>query len=219
MADPARALAGLLWRWGLQPPAARQGLAQRLEQELGWRDTLALASALGGNAPAVASAAPAPDLQRALRSLRAGFADPTLVRGDGLPAPEDLGAAVAGFRLHHSSQQRAMAARLPALRAQLRAALPAAQARAARLDAVFEQAFNERELQQLAQLPSMLVRRAAQLRAEQADQAYSWPPAGWRAVLWTELQQALDIELALRAQPLLGLQALLQRAPTETSPA
>lgn len=220
--DGVLALQRLLSQWGVAAaPVAPERLAERLSGWLDWRDAIALSQALGGapagaeahsTVPAAAAAAEAA-LHALNRELQAGFADPSLVHGGAEATASETATA---FRLHHANQQRAMAARIAPLRARLRGLLTEAApalARLAALDAVFEQAFAAREQRELAALPSMLARRALVLRAADlsiTDIHATWPPSDWRGRLWHELQQALQAELALRLQPLLGLMEALR---------
>ena len=211
-------LNALLRLWG-QPAAPASGLAERLGGWMHWRDAIALSQALAapaGPGAAAALADPQAALDRLRALLQAGFQDPALLQGPG--------DAAAAFRLHHQQQQRLMAARIAplrtALRERLRQAAPAL-ARLAALDEVFEQALAAREQQGLAALPLLLLRRALWLQAREPDAAAdesSWPPQGWRAQLWSELQRALQAELDLRLQPLLGLLEALHHAPTDPTP-
>ena len=96
-------------------------------------------------------------------------------------------------------------------------------ARLAALDEVFEQALGGREQQGLAALPGLLTRRATALSAALPDEDgeagdATWPPRGWRGQLWAELQQALQAELDLRLQPLLGLLDALQHEAESRGP-
>ncbi|MBH9551786.1 DUF3348 family protein [Inhella gelatinilytica] len=223
------ALPHVLQRWGLRLPLPARGpVGPQLAEALSWRDAVALAQVLK-----TPSAEPAPDAahrrlaarewaeaarERLVAELQAGFADPVLVQ-DGPEAPARAAQgleAVAPFKLHHSSQQRSMAARMATLRGRLRTQLAGTTprlARLAQLDAVFEPAWAAREQPALAGLPSMTVQRGLRLQAaapEAAQDARAWPPTGWRGQLWTELQDVLHAELALRLQPVLGLIEALQ---------
>jgi hypothetical protein len=177
---------------------------------LDWRDAISLSQALAV-APIVETGDQAASLEwakaaleRLRGELQAGFANTVLVGelGDAGVVSID---AVAAFRLHHVQQQRAMAARIASLRERLRARLAEASnelARLASLDAVFDQALSGRERQLLAALPAQLPQVAEALQAQ--------CQAGWRGRLWFELQRALQLELDLRLQPVLGLVAALQ---------
>ncbi|MFX7977232.1 DUF3348 family protein, partial [Acinetobacter baumannii] len=77
------------------------------------------------------------------------------------PAPEGVPLAdqLAPFRLHHSQQQRAMAARVATLRERLRPRLAEASgalARLAQLDALIERATLTAERERLAGLTTLL---------------------------------------------------------------
>lgn len=230
----------LLRSWGVTlQPVATHSVAQRLADGMGWMDAVALAQALGATEPgpaphepratteathAAVAEAVANAVARCRGPLLAGFTDPALVR---TPPPEGTGAldAVAPFRQHHVQQQRAMAAKLPALRAQVRELLQAASPRLAhlaQLDAVFDPALHGTLEARLAALPSMLQQRGLTLRAGAPDSSPTtkpstnatttppWPPTGWRGQLWADLQQLLQAELALRWQAIQGLLDALQ---------
>lgn len=234
---PAPDLLRLLRGWGvtLQPVAA-QGVAQRLADGMGWMDAVALAQALGATEPSPAPSKPwatteatqaavaeavANAVARCRGPLLAGFTDPALVR---TPPHEGAGAldAVAPFRQHHVQQQRAMAAKLPQLRAQVRELLQAASprlAQLAQLDAVLDPALHGTLEARLAALPSMLQQRGLTLRSAAPESSPTttststsppWPPTGWRGQLWADLQRLLQAELGLRWQPIQGLLDALQ---------
>ncbi len=227
------ALQRLLAQWGVPcAPVATGRLNEHFSAWLDWRDAVALSQALsqapsppphGATAEALPRkaasdlAADGAALTRMRDQLIAGFADNTLVRGgdEGIPGTS-LADTSAAFRVHHSAQQRAMAARIATLRERLRLRLREASAQGAQLaalDEVFEQALAGHEQQLLSALPSMLMRRAAVLRAADRDAPTGTSSAapnqsalsGWRAQLWDELQRALHAELDLRLQPVLGL--------------
>ena len=177
-------------------------------------------------------------LERLITELHAAFAEPTLVQG-GPPLPLGRGRAmpvrsagplnpqdaVAPYRLHHATQQRALAGRVATLRTRLRAQLSEAGPALAQLaayDAVFERALAEAEQQRLSGLSALLVQRGLDLQAQAPGQpadAEAWPPVGWRATFWADVQRLLRAELDLRLQPVLGLlEALNDAAAAEAPP-
>jgi len=169
-------------------------------------------------------------LERLIAELHAAFAEPTLVQGGPAPPngafgrgrampvrsagplnPQD---AVAPYRLHHATQQRALAGRVATFRTRLRAQLSEAGPALAQLaayDAVFDRALAEAEQQRLSGLSALLVQRGLDLQARQPSEpgepadADAWPPVGWRATFWADVQRLLRAELDLRLQPVLGL--------------
>ncbi|MBL8277777.1 MAG: DUF3348 family protein [Pelomonas sp.] len=205
----AEPLARLLLQWGVAPAPAAP-VAERLGGWLGWADAIGLSQVLatpaatarhpGAHQQAVDWAGAA--LARLQDELSAAFDDALLARDAAEPAPEGVPLAdlLAPFRLHHTQQQRSMAARIATLRERLRPHLAdssAALARLAQLDALFERATAGPERERLAGLPALLTQRAE--RHQAAD------PRGWRARFWADLQRALRAELDLRLQPVLGL--------------
>ncbi len=248
--SPAPDLLHLLRGWGVTlQPVASHSVAQRLADGMGWMDAVALAQTLGApQGPKAPPATPTPDwrttqaavadaVARCRGPLLAGFTDPALVR---TAPPEGTGAldAVAPFRQHHVQQQRAMAAKLPQLRAQVRELLQTASprlAQLAQLDAVLDPALHGTLEARLAALPSMLQQRGLTLRAAAPESSHTttstatsppWPPTGWRGQLWADLQRLLQAELGLRWQPIQGLLDALrdeagaaQATPNTTPPA
>ena len=211
------ALSRLLLQWGVAPVTPAP-VAERLGGWLGWADAIGLSQVLS-TAPAAAagtgSRREAQDwataaLDRVQADLLNAFDDALLARDAAEPAPEHVPLAdlLAPFRLHHTQQQRAMAARIATLRERLRPRLAETSgplARLAQLDAVFERAALGQERERLAGLPALLTQRAATHHAAS--------PRGWRTRFWADLQRALRAELDLRLQPVLGLiEALHQDA-------
>lgn len=203
----AEPLARLLLQWGVAPVPLKP-VAERLGAGLGWADAIGLSQVLaappatgrqcGAAARDWASAA----LERLQGDLANAFDDALLARDAAEPAPEGVPLAdlLAPFRLHHSQQQRSMAARIATLRERLRphlAETSGALARLAQLDAMFEHATAAQERSRLAGLPALLTKRAESHHAAQ--------PRGWRAPFWADLQRLLHAELDLRLQPVLGL--------------
>lgn len=217
----AEPLARLLMQWGV-PPVPSRPVAERLGGWLGWADAIGLSQVLATAPAATANAAAgrtARDwadaaLDRLQADLQNAFDDALLALESAQPTPEGVPLAdlLAPYRLHHSQQQRAMAARVATLRERLRPQMAeacGALARLAQLDVLFERALVEQEKQALAGLPALLTRRAETHHA--AD------PRHWRRRFWADLQRALRAELDLRLQPVLGLiEALHQEASAST---
>lgn len=202
-------LARLLLQWGV-PPVASKPVPERLGGWLGWADAIGLSQVLATPPAAGANAAARREaldwasaaLDRLQTELPAAFDDALLARDAAEAAPEGMPLAdlLAPYRLHHTQQQRSMAARVATLRERLRPRLAEASgalARLAQLDAVLERAAIAQERQALAGLPALLTRRAETHHA--AD------PRHWRRRFWADLQRALRAELDLRLQPVLGL--------------
>ena len=214
---PAEPLTRLLLQWGV-PPLPAAPVAERLGGWLGWADAIGLSEVLATNPAASVNASAHREavgwadaaLDRVQSDLLAAFDDAELASDSAQTAPEGIPLAdlLAPYRLHHSQQQRSMAARVATLRERLRPRLAEASgalARLAQLDALFERALFAQEKQALAGLPALLTRRAETHPA--AD------PRHWRVRFWADLQRALRAELDLRLQPVLGLiEALHQEA-------
>ena len=220
-AGPSRIHSSPLVKWlshwdGAPAALASTSLVQGLAPWLAWTDAIALSGALntpdlGPVRPAPAKPAPAapaaPAASARARQLHADLSqairdEPAFI--DVQCDPASLGALRGHVRLH----QRAMAARIPPLRAQLRQALTAqgpAGAQLASLDAVFEQALAARERQLLDTLPARLNQALAKAQARQDCDAMC---AGRQA------QAMLLAELAHRLQPVDGMLQALGHAPT-----
>lgn len=206
---PSPALARLLALWGPASPvpaAPQRSLAEQLSGWMDWKDAVALSQALATSNPAEGETLPAiadwagAALARLQLELRAGFQDRRIVGDPQAPSSLPLAEVLPPLRLHHAQQQRAIASRVTGLRERLRGKLAGATPRLgqlAALDAVFERALGKRESHGLAGLQALLARRAEALQTAHG-------PA-WPALLWAELQQALEAELELRLQPVLGL--------------
>lgn len=204
--------------WLAQRPVPAGGLSRRLGEWLDWTDAVTLAQRVNAPFALEADAAPAESLRdwahaaldRLQAELRAGFDDPLLARDAAQPAPVlDFADLMAPYRLHHSQQQRAIAARCASLRERLRERLLASGAsrlqQLALLDHALDRALDERLRRQLAALPEQLSQRAERLHA-------AHPPT-CRAAIWQQFQHALSLELDLRLQPLLGLVDALNETP------
>jgi len=209
-------LARLLLQWGVAPvPTAP--VAERLGGGLGWADAIGLSQVLatspaaGTNPGALREARDwaGAALDRLQAELIAAFDDADLAADAAAPAPDGVPLAdlLAPFRLHHTQQQRSMAARIATLRERLRPRLAEASgalARLAQLDAVLERAVLAQERERLAGLAALLTKRAESHHA--AD------PRRWRQRCWADLQRALRAELDLRLQPVHGLVESLHQA-------
>ena len=209
-------LARLLLQWSVAPVAAAPASA-RLGSGLGWADAIALSQVLASPPATHADNAAREDarawaaaaIERLQAEQAAAFDDAELARDAAAPAPDGVPLAdlLAPFRLHHTQQQRAMAARVATLRERLRPRLAAAAgtlARLAQLDAIFEQALATQERERLAGLATLLTRRA--------EAHHLADPRRWRQRFWADLQRALRAELDLRLQPVQGLIAALHPA-------
>jgi len=200
-----------------------QTFAERLSPWLDWTDAIALSAALqaGGAAPAQAPAnigALRDDLAR----VRADLVQ-SITTDDGLvaapPGPRASAAApgaaaddsTADFspcRRSYLAQQRAMDARIGALRLRVRAALSRQSAglrQLAALDAVLDDALLARERHLLASIPSLLEQHFE--RQHQQHQARHGPsaPAAWLTLFRQDMQRVLLAELDVRLQPVDGL--------------
>lgn len=197
-----------------------QSLAERLGGWLDWTDAISLAAVLNEGA------APATDKRPALpRPARAADEACTRVRADlarsigsdalfaagtaaGTAAPDAAPASAEDFlpyRRSYATHQRAMATRIGALRAELRAMLAKASAtgsRLAALDAVMEEALGPRERSVLATVPALLEQRFDRLRQVP-------PPAGGPTAFGQDMHRVLLAELDVRMQPVEGLLAAL----------
>lgn len=141
----------------------------------------AIATALGGDAPARARPQP-------------------------VPVGGDASADFAPYRRLHHARQREMDALIGPLRSRVRAALAARSAalrRLAALDAALEQALAARERQLLAALPVLLEKRFEQLQAH--AMAGAEPHADWQTTFRRDLRNVLLAELEVRLAPVAGL--------------
>src|SRR5690606_12224145 len=149
-------------------------LSDRLSLWLGWSDAIALAGALGGAAPAIIQTAPAPDENQEYDRIRRALSD--LIAAVNAPAParhraRQPSAARSGnpvpavvvefstYRQRYIALQQTMEIRCSELRGRLRSMLAGRSpemARLAAVDAVMEQALNEREFCVLARVPVLL---------------------------------------------------------------
>jgi len=186
---------------------------------LAWTDAIALSNAL--NTPDISPVQPTIAARvvtaaALARQVRADLSQ--AIRNE--PAFRDVqpdAAGLSALRGHLRLHQRAMAARIPLLRAQLRQALAAqgpAAAQLASLDAVLEQALAARERQLLDTLPTRLT-KALTLALNQAPaQAQTQTQTQAQTQIQTQTQALLLAELAHRLQPVDGLLQALGQAHT-----
>lgn len=198
-----------------EPP--RQDVAERLGRWVGAFDALALQSvqqAMGAVQARAAVAGPAvlPALAAQLQALRealdraitqadVGEDDDPLLR---LQARRRQVAPAApgylAFRQRHAELQQLMASRIGPVRAQVRQAISRASARLhqlALLDEALERMLAEREHKLLAGAGALLERRCVQMRAAHPDD--------WRERFEPVWRQALQAELEVRLEPVVGL--------------
>lgn len=222
---------------GVEVADTKQTFAERLAGWMAWTDAIALSAALGGS-PAGPAAARRPAAAGAAQAMAAEFdqvrAD--LARsitqdavfapgrpGAARPAPASAGPVAdptefSTYRRRYLAQQRAMEARIPPLRARVRAALAAASAdlgRLAALDAALDAALGERERHLLAKVPRLLERHFERLRQTHPEPApddtrpvnpsLKWLPPAWLATCCSDMQTTLLAELAIRLNPVQGM--------------
>ncbi|MGB3289732.1 MAG: DUF3348 domain-containing protein [Burkholderiaceae bacterium] len=209
----------------------RQPPPDRLSQWLGWSDAIALAATLNGSAPAIAagvddSAFTEEDYERVKAELERAIAGvnappprrqrghrPTAAQGGARSAEA---AEFATYRRRYIALQEAMETRIADLRRSLRGVLAcgtAQMAGLAGLDAVLEQALNDREYRLLAGVPALLETRFERLRrAAQVEPDESGAPASdaWLDAFDKDMRGVLLAELNIRLQPLEGLLAALR---------
>jgi Protein of unknown function (DUF3348) len=183
--------------------------AERLSHWLDWTDAIPLSAALSAASAAseprrraAGAAAARCAVVEALDDLRQDLT--RAITGDRLLASQrvDVEEGFAPLRRQIQQHQRAMAARIGTLRAQVRAALEGAGAELARLaalDAALERALGPREQQLLASLPARLERHV-----ERRPTPAFAPP----------IQGVLLAELELRLQPIVGLIEALDHPTT-----
>lgn len=213
---------------------SNQTLAERLGLWLDWTDAITLSAALHGAPPAArpATETGTPGLASAIADeysrVRSGLAK--AIAADALFAvgktgplhgATDFSTCRRAYLLH----QRAMAARLGALRARVRAALSKAAPnlqRLAALDAAMDAALAAREGHLLAKVPGLLERHFMRLRQAQPEtlpdtgQPHapgSCPPStAWLAGFLDDMQAVLLAELDLRMQPIEAMVDVLTSA-------
>ncbi len=205
-----RLLAGLDQTPPPDPARPHANVGERLGQWLAWTDAIALsqalnqppAQALRRSAVASTQARAATALSRVREDLRRAVLQDPLFQPD-----TSANADLADYRRAAQARQRAMAAAIGPLRAQLRGLLAttsAAGAHLAALDATLEAALGEREHHSLAGVVPRLERHFQQLQQAQAPH--------WRDNFHQTLQQVLLAELDLRLQPAQGLLDALDEA-------
>lgn len=209
--DDAIALCAVHTMHSVQPGVAACSSAsamacQTLEDEYAQMHAALVRSITGRQAPTT-------------RRRRAGL---TAARSEAMPEPTT---AFAPYRREYLAQQRDMAARIGAFRAQARAVLSAANpalAKLAALDAVLDKSLGEREAKLLAQLPGLMQKRFEHLHPTHHLEAQGQcaraaakvlAPSDWQARFRQEQQAVLLAELDLRLQPALGLLEALRRPP------
>lgn len=193
------------------PVRPQVGVGERLGQWLGWADAIALSQTLNQrlNQPLRQPPAlppgrpPAPGAQARAATALARVRDDlrrTVLQDPVFEPGTSATASVADYRRAAQARQRAMAAAIGPLRAQLRGLLAAtspALAHLGALDATLEAALGEREHHMLAGVVQRLERQFQQLQQAQAPH--------WRDSFHHTLQQVLLAELDLRLQPAQGL--------------
>lgn len=214
-----------------------QLLPDRLSQWLGWTNAIDLASALGASPAAGARAgSDRQDIAEAeqdcarvramLERAIAGLGEPAPARARARPKaaiPRDARhvppVEYSIYRQRYVSLQQNMESAITALRARLRGMLASGSpgsARLAVLDAVMEQALNEREYELLSAIPGLLEQRFLRLRpagsgAEEEGVPEQSPASGdWLGVFCKDMQSVLSAELDLRLQPVEGLLGALR---------
>ncbi len=214
-----------------------QLLPDRLSQWLGWTHAIDLASALGAS-PAAGGrtdsarqdiAEAEQDCARVRAMLEraiAGLGEPAPARARARPKaaiPRDARhvppVEYSIYRQRYVSLQQNMESAITGLRARLRGMLASGSpgsARLAVLDAVMEQALNEREYELLSAVPGLLEQRFLRLRpagsgAEEEGVPEQPPASGdWLGVFCKDMQSVLSAELDLRLQPVEGLLGALR---------
>ena len=185
---------------------AQASVGERLGTWLDWTDAIALSQAL--NQPPSQPLAPAQPgassrgamaLASVRDDLRRAILQDPVFQPDSRPAT-DPATEQADIRRAAQARQRAMAAAIGPLRAQLRGLLAttsAAGAQLAALDATLETALREQEHHHLAAVVQRLEQHFRQAQTE--------PAADWRVRFHHTARQVLLAELDLRLQPAQGL--------------
>lgn len=201
-------------------------LAERLGLWLDWTDAITLSAALNGVPPAarpgVATGAPGPsdaiaDECARVRSglIRAIAAEALFVPGKA--GTQDGAIDFPTCRRAYLAHQRAMAARLGALRTRVRAALSTASPRLQRLaalDAAMDGALAAREGHLLAKVPGFLEQHFVRRRQGQTPPSATTgaPSTAWLAGFFKDMQALLLAELDLRWQPIEAMMDVLVSA-------
>ncbi|NYT86791.1 DUF3348 domain-containing protein [Pusillimonas harenae] len=215
-------------------------LSDRLSQWLGWSDAIALGAALSNPASATPQATAELDEDQEYARVCKALSD--AIAAVNIPAPArhrgrqssvaQQGQAVpmdaiefSTYRQRYISLQQIMETRCTELRTRLRAVLAGRSpdmARLAAVDAVMEQAMNEREFSMLARVPVLLeahfkrLKQAALEALANEDELKHVPSGGahaWLNVFHEDMQSVLFAELDIRLQPAQGLLAALARRP------
>lgn len=209
-------------------PESRKSFSDQLSQWLGWKDAIALYSALNGSpatAPSDALAsgnAEEDEFTRLKTALMSAIAeDGAFMRGQSTDAAVDF----ATYRRRYLTRQQTMAARIGPLRQRLRTKLEAtspAMAQLAAMDAVMEQALSAHEQRLLATVPVLLEKHFKRLKlADEVDQAASEPdneapPPAWLDMFGRDMQAISLAELDTRLQPVEGLLEALRKNQART---
>ena len=217
---------------------AKLSFAERLGQWLGWADAISLCALLeggvgvgdvgdAGDGAAMAPSGAAVGLGAAVGRVNSPAAAlarlqtelARAIAGDAVFAAGAQPAEFQPYRRSHAAHQRAMAARVGALREQVRAALAQHSAglhRLAALDLLMDGVVGAQERSSLSALSGWLEKRFEQLRDSHAGtlaESHAGADADsrteirtdWRADFGQEMQALLLAELDLRLQPVLGL--------------
>lgn len=198
------------------PAAARPqaSVGERLGAWLDWTDAIALSQVLN-QPPAASPAARRPGAQAQAAAALARVRDDLsrAILQDPVLQPDGQGTAAApdpaDIRRAAQARQRAMAAAIGPLRAQLRGLLATtspAGAQLAALDATLEAALAEQERHHLGAVVQRLERHVRQAQAAAA--------ADWRTRALHTARQVLLAELDLRLQPAQGLLDAMNTADT-----
>jgi len=212
-----RLLAGLDTAGAPVATRPQSSVGERLGAWLDWTDAIALSQALNQTpawsppaAPAARRAGTRAQGATALARVRddlsrAILQDPVIQADDSRPAAD-----LADIRRAAQARQRAMAAAIGPLRAQLRGLLATtspAGAHLAALDATLEAALAEQERHQLAAVVQRLERHVQQAQAAAAN--------AWRTRALHTVRQVLLAELDLRLQPAQGLLDAMSAGDTQ----
>jgi len=204
-------------------PESRKSFSDQLSQWLGWKDAIALYSALDGNPTtalpdaSVSVNAEESEFNRVRAALVNAIAeDRTLMRNEAADVATDF----APYRRRYLARQQTMAARINPLRNRLRTKLESrspAMAQLAAVDAVMEQALSAHEQSLLATVPVLLEKHFKRLKLiNEVDQATSEldievPPAAWLDVFINDMEVLSLAELDTRLQPVEGLLEALRK--------
>jgi hypothetical protein len=204
-------------------PESKKSFSDELSQWLGWKDAIALYSALDGSptTPSLNASVSVSTEESEFNRVRATLVnaiaeDRTLMRNESA----DVAADFAPYRRRYLARQQTMAARIGPLRNRLRTKLESrspAMAQLAAVDAVMEQALNAHEQSLLATIPVLLDKHFKRLMlTNEADRAASEsdievPPAAWLDVFINDMEVLSLAELDTRLQPIEGLLEALRK--------